>query len=147
MRNRTKSIIVLIAIAQFGLIIGLLALPTVVNAIPGRYRVWLQENHAFLSNVTEGVIDQVAPVATALPAPQQVTQAQVDIGSLISAQPVTTFGSAPAETDLIGIPGATRPATTPTIAAPVVEPTAAPTEAAATPTPAATTTPPRKSRP
>src|SRR5690606_15821288 len=70
MRNRTKSIIVLIAIAQFGLIIGLLALPTVVNAIPGRYRVWLQENHAFLSNVTEGVIDQVAPVATALPAPQ-----------------------------------------------------------------------------
>ena len=69
MRNRTKSIILLIAVAQLGLIIGLLALPTVVQAIPGRYRVWLQENHPRLGGVAEGVIEQVAPVATALPAP------------------------------------------------------------------------------
>jgi len=145
MRNRTKSLILLIALAQLGLIIGLLALPTVVRAIPGRYRVWLQENHAFLSDVTEGVIDQVAPVATALPAPQQVTQNQVDIGSLIAAQPSSTLGQAPADTDLIGVPGATRPAATPAGAA--SEPTAAPTEAAATPTPAATNTPAPTSTP
>ena len=56
MRNRTKSIIMLIAVAQLGLIIGLLALPTVVRAIPGRYRVWLQENHPLLGDVSEGCL-------------------------------------------------------------------------------------------
>ena len=144
MRNRTKSIILLIAVAQLGLIIGLLALPTVVNAIPGRYRVWLQENHTLLSEVTEGVIDQVAPVATALPAPQQVGGSQVDLGSLISAQPVATLGAAPDDTELIALPGAAPLSATPETAA--IEPTAAAVEpaaqeAAATPTPAATNTP------
>ena len=140
MRNRTKSIILLIAVAQLGLIIGLLALPTVVQAIPGRYRVWLQENHPRLGGVAEGVIEQVAPVATALPAPQQVSDNAIDLGSLIDAQPATTLDSAPDETELIGVPAAEQapPAATPEV---VAEPTAAPTEAALTPTPAATDTP------
>ena len=38
MRKRTKSIILLIAVGQLLIILGLLALPTVVQAIPGRYR-------------------------------------------------------------------------------------------------------------
>ena len=133
----------LIALAQLGLIIGLLALPTVVRAIPGRYRVWLQENHPLLGDVSEGVIQQVAPVATALPAPQQVSDNAIDLGSLINAQPATTLDSAPDETELIGVPvsGATTPEAAVEPVAPVVEPTAAATEPAVTPTPAATDTP------
>ncbi len=133
----------LIALAQLGLIIGLLALPTVVRAIPGRYRVWLQENHPLLGDVSEGIIHQVAPVATALPAPQQVSDNAIDLGSLINAQPATTLDSAPDETELIGVPvsGATTPEAAVEPVAPVVEPTAAATEPAVTPTPAATDTP------
>jgi hypothetical protein len=143
MRNRTKSIILLVALAQIGLILALLALPTVVQAIPGRYRVWLQENQPLLSDITEGVIDQVAPVATALPAPQQAAENQVDIGSLIVAQPAGEIGAAPSDIDLIDVPVAATPgAATPTIA-----PTAAPTEPTVSPTPAATETPAPTSTP
>jgi len=140
MRNRTKSIILLIAVAQLGLIIGLLALPTVVQAIPGRYRVWLQENHPFLGRVSEGVIHQVAPVPTALPAPQQVAESAVDIGLLIDAQPSTTLANDPDETELIGVPNSAATPAAP-VATLAVAPTAAPTEPALTPTPAATATP------
>ena len=71
MRKRTKSIILLVAVGQMLLILGLLALPTAVQAIPGRYRVWLQENYPTMGEISEDVIAQVAPVATALPAAQQ----------------------------------------------------------------------------
>jgi hypothetical protein len=93
MSNRTKTIILFIAGLQLVLLAGLLALPNVVNAIPGRYRVWLQENHTTLSSLTEGVIDQVAPVATALPAPVAAASNSVDITSLIAAQPVSTVAA------------------------------------------------------
>lgn len=136
MPKRTKSIILVIATFQLLLILGLLALPSVVGAIPGRYRIWLQENQPFLSDITEGVIHQVAPVATALPAPQQVAAAsQVDLSSLIAAQPMSTVAAAPGENELISVPsssGAT--AVTPE---PVIEVTLP----ATTPTPAATNTP------
>ncbi len=135
MRKRTKSIILLIAVGQMLIILGLLALPSVVQAIPGRYRVWLQENQPALSGITEGVIDQVAPVATALPAAQQISDSQVDISSLIAAQPVGTVAGAAAENELIRVPQAA----TPTLAA--VEPTTLPTLAPASPTPAATKPP------
>ena len=141
MRNRTKSIILLVALAQLGLIIGLLALPTVVQAIPGRYRVWLQEQHPALGRVSEGIIHQVAPVATALPAPQEVAESAVDIGSLIEAQPSTTLDAAPDETELIGVPGSNAAAPPPLAATVPAAPTAAPTAAPLTPTPAATATP------
>jgi hypothetical protein len=130
MRNRTKSIILLVAVAQILIILGLLALPAVVQAIPGRYRVWLQENQPALANITEGVIEQVAPVATALPAAQQLPEEQVDISSLIDAQPVSTLAS-PDEGD-----EAVNP---PDVATPTTE--TEPTVVAATPTPAATNTP------
>ena len=133
MRNRTKKIILLIAVGQMLIILGLLALPTVVQAIPGRYRVWLQENQPALSGITEGVIDQVAPVATALPVAQQGAGTEVDIASLIDAQPAPTLAAVDSGDEIITVPQAA-----PTLA---TVPTAAPTEAAATPTPAVTNTP------
>ncbi len=90
MNKRTRNIILIIVALQFILIIGLLALPSVVQAIPGRYRVALSERVPVLSDLTEGVIDAVAPVATALPAPaQEDTGAKVDIGALIVAKAAT----------------------------------------------------------
>ena len=53
MRKRTKSIILLVAVGQMLLILGLLALPTAVQAIPGRYRVWLQENYPTMGKISE----------------------------------------------------------------------------------------------
>lgn len=132
MRKRSKSIILLVAVGQVMIILGLLALPTVVRAIPGRYRVWLQENHPAMGRLSEDIIAQVAPVATALPAAQQVSQAQVDISSLIASEPLATIAST---SDEIILPSAATPAITP--AASEVEPTEPP----ASPTPAATNTP------
>ena len=135
MQNRTRSIILAIAILQIVIIVGLMALPTVVQAIPGRYRVWLQENHQTLSGFTEGVIDQVAPVATALPAPQQAAGEQVDISSIIAAAPASTVAASELDTELIAVPqSATTAAASPA-------PTQEPTRESASPTPAATNTP------
>ncbi len=133
MRKRTKSIILLIAVGQLLIILGLLALPSVVQAIPGRYRVWLQENQPALSNITEGVIDQVAPVATSLPAAQQGVGTQVDLAALV-AQPVSTASGVAGNDDVI-----TPLTVTPTTAS--AESTDTPPEVAASPTPAATNTP------
>jgi hypothetical protein len=86
MKNRTKMIILAIVGLQIIFIAGLLVLPAAVQAVPGRYRVALSERTPFLSNVTEGVIDAVAPVATALPAPSAVDSGeQVDIANLLSS--------------------------------------------------------------
>jgi len=86
MKKRTKNFILIVAGIQVVLIIGLLVLPGVVGAIPGRYRVALQERSPFLSNIVEGVIDQVAPMATALPvAVASASENEVDINALISS--------------------------------------------------------------
>jgi hypothetical protein len=69
MNKRTKWIILAVALGQILLVLGLLALPNVVLAIPGRYRVALSDRSPFLSEIAEEVIHQVAPAATALPAP------------------------------------------------------------------------------
>jgi hypothetical protein len=102
MKKQTRNIILAVVGLQLIIIIGLLMLPTVVQAIPGRYRVALQERSPFLSSITEGVIDQVAPVATALPAPaQQVAQAEaIDVSTLLQtdATAVPTQPPAPTET-------------------------------------------------
>jgi hypothetical protein len=144
MSNRTKSIILIIAGLQLVLIVGLLALPNVVNAIPGRYRVWLQENHTTLSGLTEGVIDQVAPVATALPAPVAAAGNSVDITSLIAAEPVgTVVAGSGSETnnDVVQpiataeLPATPEPIVEEVAPQPTAEPTLEPT-AAPTPTPA-----------
>jgi hypothetical protein len=85
--NRTKRIITIVAVVQIVMIMGLLALPTLVQAIPGRYRVALAERSPFLSGIAEGVMDQVAPVATALPAPSIASAEQIDIASLVVTRP------------------------------------------------------------
>lgn len=133
MRKRTKSIILLVAVGQMLLILGLLALPAVVQAVPGRYRVWLQENYPAMGKISESVIAQVAPVATALPAAQQTSGTQIDISSLIAEQPVATLTGDAVEA--IELPQAATPA------APAVDATDAPAEPVASPTPAPTTTP------
>ncbi|HRN67611.1 MAG TPA: C39 family peptidase [Promineifilum sp.] len=133
MRKRTKSIILLVAVGQMLLILGLLALPAVVQAVPGRYRVWLQENYPAMGKISESVIAQVAPVATALPAAQQTSGTQIDISSLIAEQPVATLAGDAVEA--IELPQAATPA------APAVDATDAPAEPVASPTPAPTTTP------
>lgn len=90
MKKRTKNFILIVAGIQVLLIIGLLVLPGVAGAIPGRYRVALQERSPFLSNIVEGVIDQVAPMATALPAAMaSADEPKVDINSLIAVTAVT----------------------------------------------------------
>ena len=88
MNKRTKNIILLVVIGQILLIGGILALPTAVQALPGRYRVALQERVPFLGNIVEGVIDQVAPVPTALPAPNQgVSTPRIDVSGAIAIEP------------------------------------------------------------
>jgi hypothetical protein len=69
-------------------------------------------------------------VATALPAAQRLPEEQVDISSLIDAQPVSTLASPDEGSDVVNPPDVATPTTE-------VEPTVA----AATPTPAATNTP------
>lgn len=87
MNKRTKNLILIVAGVQVLLVLGLLALPSVVGAIPGRYRVALQERSPFLGEIVEGVIDQVAPVATSLPAAAvSANETRVDINSLIISQ-------------------------------------------------------------
>ncbi len=137
MKKRTRNIIIFLVILQFILILGLLALPTVVGAIPGRYRVALSERSPILSDLTEGMIGAVAPVATALPAPT-LSQAgnEVDISALIAQKAVTI------EPTVIE-PAADIPTTEPEEtnnqnAEPILEPTLVPT---ITPTPAPTETP------
>ena len=87
--NQTKKIILWIVVAQIILIAGILALPPIMQAIPGRYRVALAERSPVLSGILEDVMDQVAPVATALPAPQTASASEpvVDISQLLSEEP------------------------------------------------------------
>jgi hypothetical protein len=143
MSKRTKDLILLIAIGQIGLIIGLLALPTVVQAIPGRYRVALSERSPLLSGITEDVIERVAPVPTALPvAAARDMAAQVDISALLAFEPTPT-PTLPTPTVAI-TPESTKPTgslaqiTPEATAAPTLSPTVAPTP---TPEPTATLQP------
>lgn len=105
--KRTKRIITGIVIAQLVLVIGLLALPTAVQAIPGRYRVALSERIPFASTMLEGVIDQVAPVDENLPVAQTNASTNVDISALINSAPPADGASAPLDTTI------TQPSPTP----------------------------------
>ncbi|MBP7591033.1 MAG: C39 family peptidase, partial [Chloroflexi bacterium] len=99
MKNRTRNLILAVVGIQFIVIIGLLALPMVAQAIPGRYRVALQERSPFLGSISEEVIAQVAPVATALPAPElDDTSSHVDLSALAAAKPTATPMVMPTET-------------------------------------------------
>jgi hypothetical protein len=129
MNQKTRNIILLIVGIQMILIVGLLALPQVVQAIPGRYRVALQERSPFLGNISEEVIALVAPMAAALPTPVPASGGQVDLGSLIAARP--------AETEPTPTPEPTAVPTQPLVEEVEEEETAV----APTPTPSPTATP------
>lgn len=136
MSSRTKRIILIIAILQIVLILGLLLLPSVVLAIPGRYRVALAERNAFLSQLTEGIIDQVSPVGEALPAPAiSAEQPRVTIPAIQPRETGLPTQSPTAEVNIIAENTVTEgeeiveegePVTTPTVA-PIATPTASPT--------------------
>ena len=98
MTKKTKNIILLVAGIQIILIIGLMASPIIAQAIPGRYRVALQERSPFLSGIVEWGIDQVAPVA-AIPLPEVTAQAApVDISALIRTEPTAVSTTPPTNT-------------------------------------------------
>ena len=118
MKKRTKNLILIVVGVQVLLIIGLLVLPSVVGAIPGRYRVALQERSPALSSMVEGVIDQVAPVATALPVAVAAADGpQVDFDSLIAdaatTVPEPTATSKPTETPTTAPAASSDDASTP----------------------------------
>ena len=133
--KRTKRIILWIVVAQVILIAGLLALPAIMQAIPGRYRVALAERSPFLSDILEGAMERVIPVATALPAPQSVAASEeVDFLQLLEAQPtlaevavVSTAIDSPT-----AVPTPELEATETTVPTATAEPTFTPT---ATPSP------------
>ena len=137
MKKRTKNIIVTLVIIQFIVILGLLTLPSVVQAIPGRYRVALSERNPALSNLAEGVIDAVAPEATALPTSSAVQiGSEVDISALISGDAVTIEPILPSPTATAEIALSTSDGEIK--AAGVETPTLVPTSS---PTPSPTNTP------
>lgn len=129
MNKKTRNIILLIVGIQLIMIVGLLALPQVAQAIPGRYRVALQERSPLLGRISEEVIAQVAPMATALPTPVPASGGQVDLGALIVARPAETEPTATPEPTAVP----TQPVT--------VEEDVGETAVTPEPTPTATATP------
>jgi hypothetical protein len=132
MSRKTKRIILFIAALQLALIAGLLILPEIVTAIPGRYRVALEERSPFLSQIAEGLIDQVAPAAQALPAPVSAASADVVIPALAVGASVATTPEPTATVAATALPiqtpdTATEPSPTPThTPSPTPSPTATP---------------------
>lgn len=141
MSFRIKVIIIVVAFAQILLIMGLFFLPKAVLAIPGRYRVALAEKNPFLSSIAEGVIEQVAPVVTALPVAQSHTGRPMI--TIPAFQTVDSIEALTPASPAAGIVESTPPAennanvqTTPATEEPT--PAATPTS---TPTPTITPTP------
>lgn len=135
MNKRTRNIILLLVGLQLVLVVSLLALPNVVQAIPGRYRVALQERVPVAGNLLEGVINQVAPMPEALPVASAAHENDtVDIGALIAAGATAV----PTRTPI--------PTVAPTVETPANDTTEtsaeteAPPTAVVTPTPSATPT-------
>ncbi len=89
MSKKTRKIILVVAVIQILLIVAILALPKVVLAIPGRYRVALSERSPLLSDIAEGVIERVAPVGAALPAPENIASLPQVTIPFVSSLPTT----------------------------------------------------------
>jgi hypothetical protein len=133
MSKHTQRIIIAVVVLQVLLIVGLLTLPAVVQAIPGRYRVRLQE-----LPIAGDVIELVTtPIATAFPTlsgAASVATAELPanvaalLGSAATSTPTATNTSAPVDTPTPPPPDHT---TTPS-ATPSPTPSPTPTE---TPTP------------
>lgn len=135
MTTRTKRIIIIVAIAQLVLTVGFFALPRVVEALPGRYLVRLQ-NHPLTSDV---VLRITTPLPSALPVAESsgtrtfVAADQLpDIPGLPESEPqsAATATLEPTPTEEIFIAETATPEVT--IAPPTSTPTLAPSP---TPTP------------
>lgn len=134
MKRRTKFLILAVVMIQLMLIAGLLVLEPAVRAIPGRYRVALQERVPVAGRMVEGVIHQVAPVAAALPAAGERTAVEeVDINALIAVRPTAAPTNMPSPTPEPTVVTAVSETDTTT-----TQPTALPTN---TPMPTPTSTP------
>jgi hypothetical protein len=121
MSKHAKGLVLLVVLVQICLIVGLLALPQVVQAIPSRYR----------ARLPEPLVDRFIPPLATLPAPSVVGQRpQITIPApgptLPPTQPAPTYTATPMTETA---------ATTPVVEPPTSTP--APTE---TPLPAATAT-------
>jgi hypothetical protein len=115
MSRKTRSIILLVAAAQIGLIIGLLALPSVVQAIPAHIRVRLPDP----------IVDRFSPPIPTLPAPNfTVNEPLADLPNLffdelptltptVSPTPTSTPAAEPAETNTPAPTATTAPTATP----------------------------------
>ena len=128
MGRRTKKLILIIAAGQLMIIIGLLALPEVVIAIPGRYRVALAEKSPFLSQVAENLIEQIAPVAT-VPAPSTISgPIRITIPALIeTVQPTRTPLPTPTHTNDQTSEEDSKKVSPTSLPSPTPEPTSTPT--------------------
>ncbi|MFW6042389.1 MAG: C39 family peptidase [Chloroflexota bacterium] len=126
MSSRARRIIILVVATQILLAIGVFALPRVVEALPGRYLVRLQ-NHPLTSGVVELV---TTPLPRSLPSAEGAGQAAMaseqlpDIPGLPEDNPASAAAATPS-------PTATAP----------VEDAASPTPEATEPPPTPTTTP------
>jgi tetratricopeptide (TPR) repeat protein len=148
MKRRWHYLILLLAGLQLMAAALVLALPSLAQSIPGRYRVALAERSPLLSEVTEQVIQWAAPAPELLPAPAVAQGEAVDVRAMLQeTEPVASSTRAvlpsitpTATATAIPLPSATA---TGTASAQVnVLPTAAPPTAATdTPTPLPTNTP------
>lgn len=128
MEKRTRNLILLVFGLMLIFIVGLLALEPLIAVLPGRYRVALAERYPTLSDTVEEVIERVAPVATALPAPVAAADSadDVNISELIASEVMVEQTAVPT----------LAPTFTPqpTATAVAAESVAEPTEAAIEPT-------------
>jgi tetratricopeptide (TPR) repeat protein len=105
--RRAKRIILVIGLIQVLLILALMALPDVVLAIPGRFRVALAERSPALSDIAENLIEQVAPVDEFLPTPDAMgDRPRITIPSIIvSEEPTATHTPLPTAAALVPASG------------------------------------------
>lgn len=139
MTARTKRVILILALAQIVIALGLFALPRAVQALPGRYLVRLQAHP-----LTSGAMELVTtPMAQALPSVENEERARVttanvpEIPGLAEDVPSGSAGAASLPTETATPTQA--PTTSPTQVAVADEPTA--TEVPPTVTPTFTPTP------
>jgi hypothetical protein len=85
---KSKRVILAVAGVQLLLALAVMALPEVVLAVPGRYRVALSERSPFLGELLDDFLDEVAPAAVPLPVPQVTAEyASISIPSTQLALP------------------------------------------------------------
>lgn len=123
MKTSTKRIIIAVAIIQILLVIGVLALPKVVEAIPSNYKDVIAERSDFAADLMDMVS---TPYPTIAASPPQGDLPDVVIPTLPvptatpTPEPTVAVTATPAEVETVAATATTQPSPTP-------EPTAIPT--------------------